>query len=159
MQLAANSAGKDYLEKRSRLTKLLSERPPFQRIQLIDDSQFDADVLAGGLRKVLGRDIAIDISKSITALHRQWAVARPNLIFLDDRLGHTGSATNSLPSIRRMGYTGIIVVVSGLMTRERRAELMRLTATEALHKDDLDSMRLIELLLQLTDPNSGSAAH
>lgn len=42
------------------------------------------------------------------------------------------------------------------MLRDRRAELMRLGVDEALHKDDLDSERLIRLILQLLD--SGNAA-
>ena len=151
MLIAAPSRGSTYLETRSRLAKALSESTPFQRIQIVDDTQFDADVLAGLLRKILGRETGIDIARNLNTLHRQWTESRPDLVFLDDRLGHMGSATVNVPNLRRMGFTGPLVVVSGMMLRERRAELMRLGVHEALHKDDLDSERLIRLILQLLD--------
>ena len=151
MLLTAPSRGASYLETRSRLAKALSESTPFNRIQIVDDTQFDADVLAGLLRKILGRETAIDIARNLNTLHRQWADSRPDLVFLDDRLGQMGSATVNVPNLRRMGFTGPLVVVSGMMLRERRAELMRLGVHEALHKDDLDSERLIRLFLQLLD--------
>jgi DNA-binding NarL/FixJ family response regulator len=156
--IAAPPRGSEYLETRSKLSKTLSENMPFRRIQIVDDTQFDADVLAGRLRKVLGRDVTLDIARNLNALHKQWADQKPDLVFLDDRLGQTGSATVHLPALRRMGFTGSIVIVSGLMLRDRRAELMRLGAFEALHKDDLDTETLIRLLLQLIDTGTPPAS-
>lgn len=109
----APSRGSTYLETRSRLAKALSESTPFKRIQIVDDTQFDADVLAGLLRKILGRETAIEIARNLNMLHRQWAEQRPDLVFLDDRLGQMGSATVNIPNLRRMGFTGPLVVVSG----------------------------------------------
>jgi DNA-binding response OmpR family regulator len=156
--LAAPPRGSEYLETRSKLSKALSENMPFRRIQIIDDTQFDADVLAGRLRKVLGREIELDIARNLNMLHKQWAERKPDLVFLDDRLGQTGTATVHVPALRRMGYTGAIIVVSGLMLRDRRAELIRIGAFEALHKDDLDTETMIRLLLQLIDLGTPPAA-
>lgn len=145
----SDPTGRDYLQKRSRLAKRLSEVASFKRIQLIDDDQFDADVLAGNLRKILGRDIDIDSVRSINALHKKWAAGLPDLVFLDDRLGHTGNANSSLPAVRKIGYDGPVIIVSGMMTRDRRTFLMRLGAFETLHKDDFDTLSLIEILLRV----------
>ncbi len=158
MQTASEPMAQSYLLKRSALAKRLAESCQFKRFTLIDDTQLDSDVLAGGLRKVLGREIDIEIARNLHALHKLWANAKPDLVFLDDRLGHMGSATTNIPGLRRMGYDGQIVVNSGLMTRDRRSELIQLGAFEALHKDDLDTTRLIELLLQLTDVGGGANA-
>jgi DNA-binding NarL/FixJ family response regulator len=154
LMTASQPRGAEYLETRSKLAKALSDTVPFRRIQIVDDTQFDADVLAGRLRKVLGRDVVLESARNLNMLHKQWAEQKPDLVFLDDRLGQTGSATVHLPSLRRMGFMGSIVVVSGLMLRDRRAELMRLGAFEALHKDDLDTERLIRLLLQLINSSA-----
>jgi CheY-like chemotaxis protein len=152
MQIAVGPPrGSKYLETRSELSKALSERLPYRRIQIVDDTQFDADVLAGRLRKVLGREVVLDVARNLNTLHKQWAETMPDLVFLDDRLGHMGTATVHVPALRRMGFQGAIIIVSGLMLRDRRAELMRLGAFEALHKDDLDTETLIRLLLQLMD--------
>jgi DNA-binding NarL/FixJ family response regulator len=157
MQTAALTNTKSYLTKRSALAKRLAETSYFKHFTLIDDTQLDADVLASGLRKILGRDIVVDTARNLHVLHKLWATGKPDVVFLDDRLGHMGSAANNLPALRRMGFDGPIVVLSGLMTRDRRAEMCQLGAIEALHKDDLDTTRLIELLLQIID-RGGAAA-
>lgn len=145
----SDPTGRDYLQKRSRLAKRLGEVASFKRIQIIDDDQFDADVLAGNLRKILGRDIEIDSSRSINALHKKWADALPDLVFLDDRLGLAGNANTNMPAVRKIGYDGPIIVVSGMMTRDRRSMMMRMGAFETLHKDDYETLSLIEILLRV----------
>lgn len=148
---SSDPTGRDYLERRSRLAKRLGEVSNFTRIQIIDDNKFDGDVLASALRKILGRQIDIDIVRTVNALHRQWTIARPDLVFLDDRLGPSGNASSSLPAIRKIGYEGPIIVVSGMMTRERRTMLIKLSAFDTMHKDDFDSLSLIEILLRVLD--------
>jgi DNA-binding NarL/FixJ family response regulator len=157
---AAPTSGQRYLETRSRLAKRLAEGTPFQHIQIIDDMALDANVLAGLLRKVLGYDVTISVSRGCSSVRDQWQARMPDLVFLDDRLGPAGSANIHLPQIRRMGYAGPIVVMSGLMTRERRGEVMRLGAFDGVHKDDLVGAAVIELLLRLIEvqPESGAPA-
>ncbi len=151
MGFKSDPTGRDYLERRSRLAKQLSESPGFGSIQIIDDNQFDGDVLASVLRKVLGRETQIDVARSMTLLSKQWQSRMPELVFLDDRLGPIASATASIPAIRKLGFGGPIVVVSGHLTRDRRVELARIGASAVLHKDEFDTLAIIEVLLRLLD--------
>jgi CheY-like chemotaxis protein len=143
---------RSYLERRSLLAKQLAERQTFERICIIDDRALDADVLAGLLRRILGREQNIEIAKSLLTLHTSWATVRPDLVFLDDRLGHLGTASTNIPALRRLAFTGPIVIISGMMTRQRRAESIGAGAAEALHKDDLDALVMMDLLLRLMGP-------
>lgn len=149
MQLASKEVGRRYLETRSALAKRLAELKPFRSFLIVDDKQFDADVLAGLLRKITGEDTQVSTARTpanaVTLVTRQ----APDLLFMDDRLGHNGTALTLLPALRRVGFLGPVVILSNLMTRERRAEFIRLGAAEALHKDDLDSGALISLLLKI----------
>ncbi len=154
---SSGTPGRDHLERRSRLNKRIAEVVRIHHIQIIDDNRFDADVLASCIRQVLGREIPIEISKSTQGIREQFAKSQPDLVFLDDRLGPAATATSNIPHLRRGGYHGPIVAVSGLLTRQRRIELLRLGATSVLHKDDFDSLQIAELLLALFDtPPSGS---
>jgi CheY-like chemotaxis protein len=143
---------RSYLERRSLLAKQLANRQAFERVCIIDDRALDADVLAGLLRRILGRDLNIEIAKSILTLHTSWATVRPDLVFLDDRLGHLGTASMHIPTLRRLGYNGPIVIISGMMSRQRRAEMIGAGAVEALHKDDVDALVMMDLLLRLLGP-------
>lgn len=78
MPMIAPSRGSTYIETRSRLAKALSESTPFNCIQIVDDTLFDADVLAGVSQKFLGRETAIDIARDLKTLHRQWSDSRPS---------------------------------------------------------------------------------
>jgi DNA-binding response OmpR family regulator len=152
---AAPTSGQKYLEMRSRFAKKLAEGTPFQRIQIIDDTALDGNVLAGLLRKALGYEVAILVARGFGPVRGQWADGLPDLLFLDDRLGPSGSANIHLPQVRRMGFAGPIVVMSGLMTRERRAEVVRLGAFDGVHKDDLVGAAVLELLLRVIETGPG----
>lgn len=158
LRSAPQTSGRTYLEVRSRLAKRLAEGTPFRHIQIIDDTVLDGNVLAGLLRKVLGYDITISVSRSLSTVRDQWAERQPDVVLLDDRLGPAGSANIHLPQIRRMGFSGPIVVVSGLMTRERRGEVVRLGAFDGVHKDDMVGAAVLELLLRLIDAQADSGA-
>jgi CheY-like chemotaxis protein len=157
LRAARITTGGDYLERRSALARQLSEQQTFKSITILDDVQFDADVLAGTPRRVLGREIAINTARSLMALHKLWETGLPDLVFMDDRLGHMGNATGHIPALRKLGYLSPIVVVSGMMSRERRAQVMQLGAANMLHKDDLDTLTVMELLVKLLDSADGSA--
>ena len=49
---------------------------------------------------------------------------KPDLIFLDDILPPSDTASTTIPFLRRCGYEAAIIVVSGEMTRVRRQELL-----------------------------------
>jgi DNA-binding NarL/FixJ family response regulator len=151
-QTAAQSGdGKTYLEQRSDIAKRLRAAIDLKRVTIIDDQALDADVLAGVMRRIFGDTVRVDCVQHMTALHDVWADGHPDLVFLDDRLGHVGTALTHLPHFARHAYRGPVVVMSGLMTRARRVEVIQAGATEALHKDDLDTLAVMQLLMKLMD--------
>lgn len=154
---AAQPPGRDFLERRSRLMRKLIDHVHLTSVHIIDDSCFDADVLASNLRKIVGRDVRIAISLAAANLKTEWGERHPDVVFIDDRLGHGATALSVMPQLRRIGYTGPMVAVSGLLTPRRRGELVRAGASDVLHKDDYNSLRLIELLLELFAPNADGA--
>jgi DNA-binding NarL/FixJ family response regulator len=74
---------------------------------------------------------------------------KPELIFLDDYLKPSDSATQSIPFLRRAGYEGPIIVVSGEIDKQRKSELLAAGARDAIHKDHLDSVRVAEALVRV----------
>ena len=74
---------------------------------------------------------------------------QPELVFLDDLLKPSDTASHTIPFLRRAKYEGPIIVVSGQVTRARKAELIGLGATDVIHKDDVDSVRLAEALARV----------
>ena len=80
----------------------------------------------------------------------------PDLLFLDDRLGHGTSAEVSLNQIRTAGCTCRAIVLSGLRTRARHIELMRLGGADVVHKDDIDGVRISEATLRVLDEPAAS---
>jgi CheY-like chemotaxis protein len=154
---AAQPTGRHFLERRSRLMRKLIDHVHLNSVHIIDDSRFDAEVLASNLRKVVGRDVRIAISLAASNLKSEWGGRYPDVVFIDDRLGHGATALSVMPQLRRMGFDGPMVAVSGLLTPRRRGELVRAGASDVLHKDDFNSLRLIELLLALFAPNDDGA--
>ena len=71
---------------------------------------------------------------------------QPEIVFLDDYLKPNDNASQTIPFLQRAGYDGPIVVVSGQVDRQRRALLMTSGASDVIHKDDLDSVRVAEAL-------------
>ena len=65
-----------------------------------------------------------------------------DLVFLDDYLKPTDRAVHTIPFLRRAGYTGPIVVLSGMLDKGRKIELLAAGADQAIHKDDINSTRL-----------------
>ena len=73
----------------------------------------------------------------------------PNVIFLDHMLPPQNHAAKIFPYLRAVGYQGPIVVFSGMVSQRLRRELVAAGAFDVLHKDDLNSMSVGEMLLRL----------
>jgi DNA-binding NarL/FixJ family response regulator len=140
-----------YLEARSALAKRLAGAHAIRRVTIVDDEAFAADVIAGLVRRTLGRDVRVDSARSMMVLHTIWMSGLPDLVVLDDRLGAIGTATTHVSGLRRLNYRGPIIVVSQHMTPLRCAELVDVGAAAVLHKDALDTVTFMELLLKLLD--------
>lgn len=143
--------GRDHLEHRSRLKLRIATFPPVTRILIVDDTVFDAEVLASSLRLVFGQQVKTTHVRNVRAISKEIIEGRPDLVFLDDRLQHGTSAEVSLAVIRKAGYERPVIVLSGLLTRMRRNELMKLGVADVVHKDDINAVRLSEAILTVLE--------
>jgi DNA-binding NtrC family response regulator len=154
-QIAANlssaSSGRDHLEYRSRLKLRLSAMAPITSILIVDDTTFDAEVLGSVLRLVFDPDVKVRHIKFARDIRKALMDDMPQLLFLDDRLGHGTSAEVSLNVIRTAGCQLPIIIMSGLLTRARQIELRRLGVADVIHKDDMNVARVAEAILKVVD--------
>jgi DNA-binding NarL/FixJ family response regulator len=157
MSSSAKSGG-DFLARKSDLNRLRPELPALKDILVVDDENFDADRLKATLRVMFGYDLELRRAATVASAVDQVMKKQPELIFLDDQLKPSDTASISIPYLRRAEYHGPIVVISGQVTRQRRKELIGIGAAEVIHKDDVDSSRLAEALLSVYAPAALEAA-
>lgn len=156
MASSSTKSGGDYLAKRSGLTKSRGDLPMLKDILIVDDETFDADRLKATLRLMFGYDIEIRRAATLGRALDELITRMPDLIFLDDVLKPSDNASQTLPFLRRTGYVGPVIVVSGQVTRQRRTQLIDAGAADVIHKDDVDSVRVAEALHRVF--NTGTAA-
>jgi DNA-binding NarL/FixJ family response regulator len=123
--------------------------PEFNDIVLVEDETFDAKRLAAILNLVVGRQANIRIAQSLDKAIDAVLQSPPDLMFLDDYLEPSDSALDTMPMVRRAGYHGPIVVISGELDRERLVELRKAGASGAIHKDELNSVDLGAMLVRI----------
>ncbi len=147
----SKGTGAEYLVEKSDLARLSKEMPKFHDIVVFEDERLDSDRLLATLRTIYGYDIEVRRARTLTSGIDLLLAKLPHLVMLDDYMGPTDRADDALPLIRRAGFTGPIVVVSGALNRNRRTELLRLGVADAINKDDLDSGSIGKVLLQLAE--------
>jgi len=118
-------------------------------VLVVDDEAPDADRLRATLRVMFGYDVEVRHAATLGTAVDCVLKSQPQLIFLDDILKPSDRATDTIPFLRRAGYEGPIIVISGQVTKKRHVELLAAGATDVIHKDDLDSVRLGEALLRV----------
>lgn len=140
------SPGGTFLARKSDVAKAQQEGLRLADVLIVEDENFDADRLRATLHIMFG--YAIDVRRARTlGMALDCVIERhPELIFLDDYLKPSDNATQTIPFLRRCGYAGPIIVVSGQVDRMRRALLIKAGAIDVIHKDDLDSVRIAEAL-------------
>lgn len=143
------SSGGDFLAKKSDLAQLGKKLPRIEHVLIVEDENCDADRLRATLRVILGYDLNVRRAATLGAALDAVIAKQPELVFLDDLLKPSDTASHTIPFLRRARYEGPIVVVSGQVTRARKAELIGLGATDVIHKDDVDSARLTEALVRV----------
>lgn len=148
------STGSEFLARKSDLAKSRQGMPNVTDLLLIDDNTFDADRLRATLHIMLGYGIRVRRAKTLGSALDYVIERQPELIFLDDVLPPSDTATTTIPFLRRCGYEGPIIVVSGVVDRTRRAELRVAGAADVIHKDDLDSVRVAEAFARIYGPTS-----
>jgi len=129
----------------------LAELPAISNILIIDDTEFDAKVLASTLRLVFDQDMRIRHIRFVRDIRKAIADEPPDLLFLDDRLGHGTSAEVSLNALRQAGCQCRPIVMSGLLTRARQIELLKMGFADVVHKDDINVARLLEAVLKVLE--------
>lgn len=129
--------------------------PKLNDIVVVDDEAIDADRMFATLRVMFGYEFTMRRAATAGAAIDAVIAAKPDILFLDDILKPSDDAAQTIPFLRRAGYEGPIVVISGQVTRTRRAVLFAAGATEVIHKDDVDSVRLTEALYRVF--NTGDA--
>ena len=153
----SKGTGAEYLVRKSDLAKTRKDLPTYQDILIIEDENLDANRLEATLRSMFGYDLklrrASTLSKAVDLLIER----APELVFLDDYLKPIDTAADSIPMIRRANYQGAIIVVSGELTRDRRLALIAKGATETIHKDELDSVAIAEVLTRIASAAAASA--
>jgi len=138
------STGSGHLAKRSDLASARAKQEQPVEILIVDDEPLDAERLTATLRVLFGYQVQIRWARSLGDAVKCLAERLPTLTFLDDILKPSDDAFLSIPELRRAGYDGPIIVVSGAVTQARRSRLLAGGASDVIHKDDVDSVRLAE---------------
>lgn len=138
--------GGNFLAKRSDLTKTRKDLPDMTEFLIVEDDNFDADRLRATLHIMFGYGIQVRRAKTLGSSLDAVIEKRPEVVFLDDYLKPNDNATQTIPFLRRCGFDGPIIVVSGAVDRHRRTTLIKAGAVDVIHKDELDSVRVAEAL-------------
>ena len=146
MASSSTGSGGDFLEKKSGIVRAKTKLPPLKAVVVVDDEAIDSDRMLATLRVIFSYDVAVRRATTANAAIDLVMDKRPDVLFLDDILKPSDDASQTIPLLRRAGYDGPIVVISGQVTRNRKTVLMTAGATDVIHKDDVDSVRLVESL-------------
>lgn len=141
--------GGDFLERKSSVSKLRQTLPNLNDVLVVDDSDVDAKRLMATLRVIFGYEVQVRRAATLALAVDCVLRKQPDLIFLDDVLKPSDTATETIPFLRHAKYGGPIIVISGEVTRTRRVQLLSSGATEVIHKDDVDSVRLTEAMVHV----------
>ncbi len=152
MNSNGSGVGGDFLARKSDATKLRQALPILRDVLMVEDETFDADRLRATLHVMLGYDLVIRRAHTLGAALDCVIERQPEVLFLDDYLKPNDNASHTIPFVRRAGYTGPIIVISGQVDRQRHAFLIAAGAVDVIHKDDVDSVRVAEALAKAFKP-------
>lgn len=158
MSSSSKGTGADYLVEKSDLARASKAMPRIGDVVVFEDERIDSDRMMATLRTILGYEVEVRRARTLTSGVDLLLQKRPDLVVLDDYMGPSDRADDAVPLIKRAGFDGPIVVVSGMLNRKRRAELLKLGVVDAINKDDLDSGSIGRIMLQLADRLNHHAA-
>jgi DNA-binding NarL/FixJ family response regulator len=148
--MTRSGSGGEFLARRSDVVQGKNEvLPALRDIVLVEDFEADADRLTALLHIVLGREAVIRVAKSLDKAIDAVLKATPDLMILDDYLEPSDSALDTIPLVRRAGYEGPIIILSGELDRARGIALKKAGASGTIHKDNVNSVELGGLLVQV----------
>ncbi|MEM9028939.1 MAG: response regulator [Pseudomonadota bacterium] len=123
--------------------------PRIQDILIVEDNNIDSERLRATIHLLLGRAIEIRVANTVNSAIDHVLNKKPDIVLLDDYLKPADSANETIPFLRRAGFSGHIIVISGELDRQRRQRLFAVGASAALHKDDVDSSHVAEALIKV----------
>jgi PleD family two-component response regulator len=142
-------SGGNFLARKSDMLKSRRSMPTLQDILIIEDESFDADRLRATLHIMFGYGIDVRRASTLGSALDAVIERKPEIVFLDDYLKPNDDATHTIPFLRRCGYDGPIIAVSGAADRQRQRLLLKAGAADVIHKDELDSVRIAEALAKV----------
>jgi len=149
MASAFSKCGGAHLARRSELVGARAKLAMLRDILVIDDEHLDAERLTATLRVVFGYDAEIRWASTLGDAVDSVMSNAPSLVFLDDILKPPTDALQAIPLLRGAGFAGPIIIVSGQVTHSRCSCLLNCGASDVIHKDDIDSVRVAEALSRL----------
>jgi DNA-binding NarL/FixJ family response regulator len=154
MGMGFTTCGGDHLARKSELSRTRRLLGAYRDLLVVEDEEIDAERLTATLHVLFGYETqirrAVTLGDTLDRIQEQ----QPGIVFLDDILKPSVTASQSIPLLRGAGYTGPIVVVSGEVTHSRRSSLLSCGASDVIHKDDIDSVRVAEAISRLPLPSA-----
>ena len=143
------SCGGSHLAKKSELVRARAKLGALRDVLVVEDEALDAERLTATLRVIFGYELRIHLASTLGDAVDRVIDSKPCLVFLDDILKPSTNALQSMPLLRGAGYSGPIVVISGQVTHSRRSGLLANGASDVIHKDEVDSVRVAEAIAHL----------
>jgi CheY-like chemotaxis protein len=143
---AARDVGSDVLKQKSILSIEMKRVSTIRDIMVIDDSAQDCMHLRTLVHLLLGDGVTTTCFSSVARAGSKLRERMPDLLFLDDHVPPVDRIETSLKTLQRFGYAGPVVFMTGALSTARRRELIPLLPLAILDKDDLNSLRLAEIL-------------
>jgi DNA-binding response OmpR family regulator len=149
MVRSGGSTGREFLSRKSELSKGRQGAPRFADVLIVEDNDDEAKHLHSALRAMFGYSVQLRRARTLGNAMDSVIERKPDIVFLDDNLKPNDTANTTIPYLQRFGYDGPIIIVSSMLDQFRRAELMRAGCADAIHKDHIDSVRLAEALARI----------
>jgi CheY-like chemotaxis protein len=146
MKATPKSPGGRFLDEKSGLAKSRQHQAKFTDILVVEDNEKEGARMLATLRGMFGYDVQLRRAPTLGSALDCVIERKPEIIFLDDHLPPSDTANNTIPFLRRCGYEGPIVVISSLLDAYRSAELRQAGVADAIHKDQVNSVRLAQAL-------------
>jgi CheY-like chemotaxis protein len=117
---------------------------------IIDDNAFDIGHLRAVLHMVRGYGIEVRSASSAKDALKAVYERAPDVIFAD-HLSASETAFSTMERLRGAGYSGPIVVVTGVGDRIKHRQMKAAGAFDVVVKDDLDAAMLAQTLARIRE--------
>lgn len=144
--------GVSYFAKRNRWTGSRGMFGQFRNALVIEENAAAANRLAATLHVLLGYELDVRLAKTLDDSFSLLSAKAPDIVIVGDRPKLAIDALQIIPGLRKSGYAGPIIVVGDQLTRARHEKLRAAGASDSMHRDDVDSVRLAEALSQICAP-------